>query len=359
MQYGTLFDERVLCRLSAIEGAVLDDLDKRIDTLAGVQKVATKHPIGEAWWILERPPSGHLDLVHDGKALPEGSRGKPSLGWEGSEYYEFCEVTDNEVVLSECEVYVTAWIEFLPKSSDRWKCRLLKVSQYELHEEFEPVGDKSEPLIDFDISDLFSIHVDQYDTGGVPLIRRDLARHLLRKDTPGEQIFAVGGKRSAREVLLALEAQCTFQYLVPKLATLHATQILEVREKVKDTREGFTMHLRELSYGLLDRLRDSAELADIKYFADNLINNKLIPTFKEFERQVKAEAATRRGIILDAANDVITIEVPTLPVRYDPLGFLSFGGMAPSSGSERMGELSNQRQAFRFMQSVRREAVNF
>lgn len=72
------------------------------------------------------------------------------------------------------------------------------------------------------------------------------AAHLLRTDLSGHGLFFPTRSRR-REFAKALIAETVIRFVLPKVAALHPDQILAVRESVSATREGFALHLQQLT----------------------------------------------------------------------------------------------------------------
>lgn len=182
----------------------------------------------------------------------------------------------------------------------------------------------------------------------VSLIPQDLALHFLRKDLQLPQVFIGDGRRPSRELLVASEAKVVFSYLLPALSVLEPEQILEVRDKVKDTREGFSMHLQKLSKGVEDRLVGGESASEIELWAKRMIETELIPDYREFRRQLGAEKSGRWASILDKGSKIFEIDAsPFTPKFYGEL--LKMLGVAFTYNSESKEKLSNRSQAFQFM----------
>jgi hypothetical protein len=201
-------------------------------------------------------------------------------------------------------------------------------------------------------SNLLSQKVHKYDSGNVPLIRQDVALHLLRKDITQPQIFASSTSRKTRDVLVALEACATFSYLSPKIHVHHPTQILELRDRVKDTREGFTMHLWKLSNGLQARAGDGTSLSETASYARDLIETEPIPDYREFQRQLQSMEAGRWNKVLDAAGKIIEINATPWTPHFWAQVMKAIGLSALVSESERKEQYSNKYQAFKFMSDL-------
>ncbi len=184
----------------------------------------------------------------------------------------------------------------------------------------------------------------------------DLVKHLLRTDIEIPQIFTTLKGRPGRDVLVALEAEATFSYLIPKLRVFHPTQILELREKVADTREGFTMHLWKLSKGLEEHANEDAPVTEIAKFAKNLIETELIPDFREFRRQLEARGAGKWDKVLDAAGKVAEIDAAPWTPKFWAHLLKALGITIVTSIAEREDTLSNKYQAFKFMSDLQSAA---
>lgn len=194
----------------------------------------------------------------------------------------------------------------------------------------------------------------RFSIAGVELriMKQDLALHFLRPDLGAAQLFSGAEKRPSRELMVAFEAKVVFSYLLPALAELSAGQILEVREKVKDTREGFAMHLQKLSKGVSDRLKGGESPGEITNWARDVLETELIPDYREFRRQLAAERSGFWGKVLDAAAKGFAVDAaPWTPKFYGEM-LKAFGLTALTYQAERKERLSNRSQAFQFMRSV-------
>ncbi|MGZ8842425.1 MAG: hypothetical protein ACXW18_02105 [Pyrinomonadaceae bacterium] len=184
------------------------------------------------------------------------------------------------------------------------------------------------------------------------LIPQDLVLHFLRTDLSVPQVFIANSTSPSREFLVACEAKAVFSYLLPALNDLEPDQILEVRHKVKDTREGFSMHLQKLSKGIEERSKGNESSSEIEKWAKSVSETELIPDYREFRRQLSSKRSTRWANILDKARKVFEIDAsPVTPKFYgELLTALGLAALTSSAASE--DKLSNQSQAFQFMRVV-------
>lgn len=356
--YGTLFDSGVISRLPAIGGHKKMTQKKKTRIFLEFPKHA--YAPGEPGfdrWEFQKFDGDRMDLVHDGRVFQEIDGDKTGSTQESDlpeDRFGFDELQEGEEILHQQSVYVNAWDRYTgPEAKRRYRCKLLTARRTIFVSETDAI----DLSVGEHISDLLSIHIDKYESGDAPLIRLDLARHLLRSDISIPQIFALSTGRSRRDILVALEAAATFRYLLPKISTFHPIQILELREKLKDSREGFTMHLWKLSKGLQEQAKDGTSLADISRSAEDLIKTELIPDYREFQRQLESIRSERWGKVLDAAGRVAEIDAAPWTPKFWALVLKAIGMTALTADSERKEALSNRYQAFQFMSYVEQAAI--
>lgn len=176
--------------------------------------------------------------------------------------------------------------------------------------------------------------------------------HLVRKDVSLPRIFLVQSTRLSRESLVALEAFHAFRYLLPKLGALHDEQILELRRRLKDIREGFTMHLQKLSKGLDGMVKAGEKLHDLKGYAQNIVESDLIPDYREFRRQLEAEQAGKIKKVLDVTGKIMEIDAAPWTPKFWGLLLKALGMSAIETAADQKERLTNRYQAYEFMKTV-------
>jgi hypothetical protein len=177
--------------------------------------------------------------------------------------------------------------------------------------------------------------------------------HLLRTDTFSPSVFLPSSRRSTREILKAFQAEEIFRAFLPAVrGDLPPQEILRLREQVRDTREGFALHLQQLSAEVQKGLDANAPLKDIARAASDIVYAKLIPDYGEFRRQIMAREAKFFGSLLDPLGKILAIDAaPWTPKFWG--GFLSALGSAFGLGiTEDIENLTNKRQAFQFMRAI-------
>ncbi|MBM4043800.1 MAG: hypothetical protein FJ279_01680 [Planctomycetes bacterium] len=229
-----------------------------------------------------------------------------------------------------------------------------RTSEDELEERWFPAGGRDVPK-EFEKVN-FRLLIPLVDRDGRPkdafALHEDLARHLLRRDLPLPQVFITHSKSASREVLKAIQARAIFTYFLPSLSQLRDDQILEVRRKVRDLREGFSMHLQTLSKGVEERISGGEGPEELTAYARSVVETDLIPDYREFRRQLAAEKGGFWSQVLDRAGKVFEIDTaPWTPKFYgDVLKALGFTALAYASA--RKESLSNRSQALQFMARV-------
>jgi hypothetical protein len=190
--------------------------------------------------------------------------------------------------------------------------------------------------------------------GGTQLfyVRQDQVRHLLRSDITAPSLFLCSDRHPSREVLKALEAREVFRYLIPAAAALQPEEILEVRQKVRDTREGFAMHLQALSSEVEARLRGGESLDEVSRVARALVETTIIPDYGEFRRQIAAERGGFWRRVLEAGVKAFEIDVPPWTPKFYGDLLKAIGFTILTTAEERKLLLSNRHQAYQFMQRV-------
>jgi hypothetical protein len=173
-------------------------------------------------------------------------------------------------------------------------------------------------------------------------------------DTSRVQLKAVVPirERPTREMLVDLEAQEIFRYLLPAAAPMPPHELLELRERVRDTRQGFGLHLQKLSGGLDAKVRDGEPLNEIAWWARHIVETELIPDYREFSRQLGDRRSGVVGRALDATAKFFEINAaPWTPAFYAGL-LKALGAFVLAESAVQTEKHSNRALAHNFMRSV-------
>jgi hypothetical protein len=185
------------------------------------------------------------------------------------------------------------------------------------------------------------------------LIRRDLALHWLRTDIETPRLISGDEQIASRDFMVLAEAREVFSYLLPAvLPKLNPDQILEIRRRVRDTRQGFSMHLQKLSKGVSDRMKGGESPQQVISWARSIVETELVPDYYEFRRQLGAERSGFWKKVADSLEKVAEIDAAFWTPKFYFQLLKALGFTALTYTSERKEGLSNKAQAFHFMRLI-------
>jgi hypothetical protein len=196
------------------------------------------------------------------------------------------------------------------------------------------------------------------DTTAVRMFYGARVLHHLRDDLSAPRLFQIHERTRDREVFKALLAQQVFSYVLPAIQALEPEKILKVREKVRDTREGFAMHLQKLSKEVENRIQDGEQSDQIARYARSLVETEIVPDYREFRRQLAAERIGFWAKVLDKTNKIFKIEAPITSPRFWADTLAAIGLPLASSMERRRETLTNRHLAFQFLRSVELEIAD-
>lgn len=188
-------------------------------------------------------------------------------------------------------------------------------------------------------------------------LRQDHALHFARPDVDLPGVY-VAWKGTSREIMKAVQAEAIFTYLLPALSQLYPEEILAVREKVKDTREGFSMHLQKLSKAIERQLKNEASVPEMSNYARSVVETELIPDYREFVRQLSAEKAGFWSKVLNKVKSLFEIDSPPWSLKFLADLATKLGFTALQTVQSRKDQLSNKSQTFHFMRTLERLGKN-
>lgn len=119
---------------------------------------------------------------------------------------------------------------------------------------------------------------------------------------------------SSTAALAGLIVHPLFCYSLPRLAQLSGEQIIEIRDLVKDTREGFIDHIFELTDDLESRLKgDSSSSLEM---ANKLVERRLVPKYEEYRRQLDANNTKFGSKLLAIGAKSMQIDASPLTPKF-------------------------------------------
>ncbi len=182
--------------------------------------------------------------------------------------------------------------------------------------------------------------------------------HLTRDDIALPRLSTDSPKNVNRETFKTLLADRALRYVLPTLSELHPEYVLELRQKVADVREGFSMHLQKLTGGIDARVKGGEPYEDIKRYAQAVFETELEPDYVEFKKLLGAEKVSAGGPVLNLTGRAFKFCVgPWDEENFSEL--LKAAGVGADLIAKQSKELlTNKSQAFQFMHRIEEADVN-
>jgi hypothetical protein len=144
-----------------------------------------------------------------------------------------------------------------------------------------------------------------------------------------------------------------FQYKIPKLQILNAEQILEVRDYLKDTKEGFTYYINQMTDDVEQRIR-SGNLSDMEA-AQRTLERKILPLYEEFRRQLAAKKTGYWANVLSTTADFFKVVVTPWTLKSYGELFKSLGVALNLTAKDEEALRTNQSQAFQYIATLEKK----
>jgi hypothetical protein len=137
---------------------------------------------------------------------------------------------------------------------------------------------------------------------------------------------------------------------VPQLNALHPEQILEIRELVQETKEGFVDYIFEAVDDVEARLI-SGSVTEVEA-AQKTVERKLLPKYHEFQRQLQAQRGGFWSEVLAAGSTLLQIDAtPWTPKFYGQIIEAFFGPLGNIAEAEAEAR-SNANQAYQYLATL-------
>jgi hypothetical protein len=186
-----------------------------------------------------------------------------------------------------------------------------------------------------------------------------LAIHALYSPKPSPELFPFApdpsqSRDTSTSRLAGFLAVELFRYRIPTLGTLTAEQILEARDQVKPTKEGFVDYIYEKTDEFEKTLKNGNESE--WEVAQKMVERNLATRYDEFCRQLRAKRSGFWGKILEQGIRFLEIDAsPWTPKFYAQVLGTFFGSFRETT--EAMKEArKNSSQAYQFMYTLREAA---
>lgn len=276
------------------------------------------------------------------------------------EFVEFQKKTDNRYIVTTTYLGLVFTDMFGEEQSSDSEIQIWEKENEILFDEkvFQRLNTESQFKVELrsDLTEVLPVFFDlpntliNHSTNKI-FIRHGVIEHLFRQDLFIPGIFIANSNTSKREIFKAAEAKNIFRYLLPQISKLSSDDILILRQKVKDTREGFSMHLQKLSTQVEAGLTANAKFDEISREALNIIETTVIPDYREFCRQLAFERTSFGGKVLDTAGKILEIDVAPWTPKFWGQTFKALGSLVGLFSDKENAYRSNTEQAYRFMHS--------
>lgn len=178
-----------------------------------------------------------------------------------------------------------------------------------------------------------------------------LAMHRLDAKKTHPELFISDSDDRTTVQLAGILNNAILACRIPMLSTLNADQILSLRTRVKDVKQGYRQYLNQLT----DELEKRIDLAkpDELNTARKLAERKVIPEYENYVRHLKDAEMSVGAKLLQAGSKFLQVDAaPWTPKFWGAI--LEFFSTVISSKAEenRAAYLSNEKQAFHYLATV-------
>jgi hypothetical protein len=193
---------------------------------------------------------------------------------------------------------------------------------------------------------------------------RDLVLHNARLDLNVSMFYSEGfhqdrrffrGEQELRDVLAPIRndaAKQLFSYALPQIVGLNQEDILQIREKTKDHREGLNHYVNSLISDAALELAGGAKINDVMLKSSLTITTKVLPELHEFHHKLASERLTFGKRLLDSLGRVLQIDAaPWTPKFFGSLIQAFLPNLGPTD-EERLERTANKYQAMQFLSKL-------
>lgn len=174
----------------------------------------------------------------------------------------------------------------------------------------------------------------------------------IHKPSHTELFFSDPSDTRTSQLALSL-VQSLFHYKIPHLQELNSEQILEVREYLKDTKEGFTYYINQMTKEVERRIIEYDQ--PISLASLNTFQQDIEPYYEEFKRQLAAKKTGSWSRVLSAGGKFLQVDGTPWTLKF--LGaVLEMCGVSLDefTKAEQDNFLSNKAQAFHYLATLER-----
>lgn len=182
-----------------------------------------------------------------------------------------------------------------------------------------------------------------------------LAMHRLDAKKHHPELFISDPQDTSTAKLSGFLNDAILACRIPMLASLNADQILELREKVQDAKQGYRQYINQLTDDVEGRVLSghSTEFDAARKTAER----KVIPAYEEYLKQLKATEAGLGAKLLAAGGKFLQVDAAPWTPKFWGAILECFSTVIGSAAEQnREAYLSNEKQAFHYLATVERSA---
>ena len=180
-----------------------------------------------------------------------------------------------------------------------------------------------------------------------------LAIHSLYVFKSRPELFISDPSDTHTSRLAGFLVDAIFQLKIPQLKTLNAEQILEVRYKLRNFKEGFTDYVIRLTNDV-EALLQSGETSEL-VAAQKIAERYFETDYRQIRRQIEPLKIMFGGSILAAGGAFfLTAAVQTTPALLAALAVL-YGTVLKDFWQTEVADSANDKQAFKFIAKLESE----
>ncbi len=142
-------------------------------------------------------------------------------------------------------------------------------------------------------------------------------------------------------------ASSLFEYYFPKLQSLNAEQVMEVRNYLSNTKQGFIDYLLEMTDDVESRLISGTNSID--YAAKKTMERKFIPHYNEFRRQLEAKDIGFWSKVLEGGGKFLKIDAAFWAPKFYGEIIQILCEIFGKGAEAHLKNLSNKNQAFSYL----------
>ncbi|CTQ58133.1 hypothetical protein [Roseibium album] len=187
---------------------------------------------------------------------------------------------------------------------------------------------------EFVCDDFFHQSVDRESSWTA--ISLDISNHLARTDLSSNMAFDLPYRS---ENINAILSEAAFQVVLPVISRIAVDDIMELRLRTEDFREGFRTYIQSISLEARQMASAGEDITEVRRYCRDLVSTQLTPLLAEHQRQLSALKTQKVAGNFEIISKFLEIE--TGP--WAPKFWTELFKILSSSTNETAAELTNRK----------------